>query len=381
MDDLHALTATLAAYTRFDAWLHKNVLTPKRIKYNLLLPREQQLLPHFAPLLANLKQCIDINAAFTRQLAHTAALDWDVPTPPDAWPAPLHADFDKVRLTLLQLAREWSHDGAAERQQTFGRIVAEVALRCEPRSKVLVPGCGTGRLVFELVRAGFWTQGNEVSYHMLLALGFVLNRMPQAHEHTIFPYIFKLLHLHRRLHQVRPLTIPDVSAMLIFDAGHDAGELMLMAAGSFVDLYGPPDLAADEAYSADESAAAFRGSNKGAFAAVATCFFLDTAHNVIDYIKTIHHCLQDGGLWINVGPLLWHWEGDASTQMVTRAGQEVQSIMEGMELSREELFALIESLGFVFEKQELGIETTYSGDPKAMGNFVYQAEFWVARKI
>lgn len=34
---------------------------------------------------------------------------------------------------------------------------------------------------------------------------------------------------------------------------------------------------------------------------IATCFFIDTAHNVIDYIDTIWKILKPGGIWINVG--------------------------------------------------------------------------------
>lgn len=38
-----------------------------------------------------------------------------------------------------------------------------------------------------------------------------------------------------------------------------------------------------------------------------TLFFLDTAHNVIEYIKTIKKILKKGGVWINIGPLLYHY--------------------------------------------------------------------------
>lgn len=34
---------------------------------------------------------------------------------------------------------------------------------------------------------------------------------------------------------------------------------------------------------------------------VATCFFIDTAHNVLDYIETIWNILKPGGVWINLG--------------------------------------------------------------------------------
>ncbi len=47
------------------------------------------------------------------------------------------------------------------------------------------------------------------------------------------------------------------------------------------------------------------------FDAVATVFFLDTAPNIIRYIEAIHNCLRHGGLLINMGPLLWHFENNA----------------------------------------------------------------------
>ena len=40
---------------------------------------------------------------------------------------------------------------------------------------VLVPGCGLGRLVFELVMAGFGAEGNEVTYFMLFGSNFIIN--------------------------------------------------------------------------------------------------------------------------------------------------------------------------------------------------------------
>ena len=50
---------------------------------------------------------------------------------------------------------------------------------------------------------------------------------------------------------------------------------------------------------------------KNSFDAVTTVFFLDTAPNVIRYFETILNCLKSGGLLINIGPLLWHFENNA----------------------------------------------------------------------
>jgi carnosine N-methyltransferase len=32
-----------------------------------------------------------------------------------------------------------------------------------------------------------------------------------------------------------------------------------------------------------------------------TCFFIDTARNVLNYLKIIHALLEDNGVWINIG--------------------------------------------------------------------------------
>jgi hypothetical protein len=36
---------------------------------------------------------------------------------------------------------------------------------------------------------------------------------------------------------------------------------------------------------------------------VATCFFLDTAHNIIEYVERLWKILKPGGVWINFGSL------------------------------------------------------------------------------
>ncbi|KAM9932404.1 hypothetical protein OXX80_007964 [Metschnikowia pulcherrima] len=393
-DEYRAVTATLNAFYTFHKYQYDRVVKPKAIKYKSLSSEEQSLLPWYPDLLRDLTQCVEINKAFTQELAAAAAQDWGVPFEPLQWAEPSAPEYDKVRSTLLQISREWSFDGVEERAHTFGRIIDKV---CDlipeahrNKTRVLVPGCGLGRLVYEFVKNGFWTQGNEVSYHMLFASGFLLNRVPMAYSHTIFPFIHTSSHVKRRLFQVRPVTIPDESAHSIFSGPEKESdklvELMSMAAGSFVDLYGPSGLAESEAYGQDASAIEFRSENKDAFDVVATCFFLDTAHNVIEYLKTIHNCLKKGGKWINVGPLHWHYEGD-STRMMTQKvepGQEPVSIytsMEGLELSKDELFVLIEKVGFKIVEHTDGIKTTYSSDVKASSKFIYECDFWVAEKI
>jgi carnosine N-methyltransferase len=69
---------------------------------------------------------------------------------------------------------------------------------------------------------------------------------------------------------------------------------------------------------------------------VATCFFIDTANNIIKYIKTIWDILKPGGLWVNCGPLLYHY---------TDVPGEIS-----IELSWEEVRHVILEIGFEFKE-------------------------------
>ena len=68
---------------------------------------------------------------------------------------------------------------------------------------------------------------------------------------------------------------------------------------------------------------------------IATCYFIDTAKNIIEYLEVIHRALKPGGLWINLGPLLYHFEGMKNEMSI--------------DLSLEEVKTVATNLGFTFE--------------------------------
>jgi carnosine N-methyltransferase len=154
---------------------------------------------------------------------------------------------------------------------------------------------------------------------------------------------------------VRCISIPDESPLQGLKSSGTKGQ-MSMVAGDFIECYSSP-------------------SDAGVFSVVVTVFFLDTAANVLKYIETIHHVLETNGVWINLGPLAWHFEPDADS---SRPGGNI-------ELTLTELITVILRSGFKFESgpnlDQHTISTPYMANSRGMLTYMYDAEFWVARKL
>lgn len=291
------------------------------------------------------------------------------------------ANVDKCRSTINQLFRDWSAEGRAEREACYTPILQDLQHLLQnttTRPKVLVPGSGLGRLVFELCTAGYEVEGNELSYHQLFASSFILNHTNRAEQYPLYPFLSNFSNNLTRSHQLRRVMVPDecpsitdVSRTSI--TGHEGS--MAITAGDFCVSYGSVD-------------------NADAFDAVASVFFIDTAPNLIRYVETVRHCLKPGGYWINIGPLLWHFETrtaseeDAGTSAHNSHTHSLIAEDRGIgepgsfELSEDEVIRLVADHGFEFVKHETGmIETGYIQDPSSMLQHMYKPVHWVARKL
>ena len=250
-------------------------------------------------------EAIGKNAELSLAILHAGLESFGIPPPPlnsasskdptDWRGKATPSDFEKARSTLRQFYRDWSEEGSAEREACYGPVVnalqAERSSRSGSSMQVLIPGAGLGRLVFELCIAGFNTEGNEISYHQLLASSYVLNHCPAARAHELFPWVHSFSNHQSRTDHLKSVLIPDYHPGTYLRSMETSGK-MCMSASDFLLLYG------DEAH-------------KDSFDAVATVFFLDTAPNIIRYIEAIKNCLRSGGLLVNMGPLLWHFENNA----------------------------------------------------------------------
>lgn len=332
-------------------------------------------------------------------------------------PSPHVQDVDKVRSTLKQFARDWSSLGATERAHAYDPILQalEGLFSSTPLSerhaiRLLFPGCGLGRLPWEAAMRGFSSQGNEFSFFMLLASHFVLNKTTKVQEHTIYPWVHTMSNWRTSDDLLQAVRIPDVDPNALTHLAetqaqnraqqHGVGQQhppdFSMVAGDFLGVYSSP-------------------AEKAAWSAVCTAFFLDTARNPISYLETISHVLPVGGYWINLGPLLWHFEGtgpdgsnsfhlaSSSTNRTNGssgsgagagAGAAGTGAANGnispppsvpregsIELTLEEVLDLIEKLGFTIQERRTLPRQSYTGHASSMLTYEYQCEFWVARKV
>ena len=321
--------------------------------YHNLPPHHKALIPAFLPHLDRIKACIGHNYEVIRAIIKNTDKMFENADPASAADrrelvkthVPTSMDMDKVKTTLKQFVRDWSEEGAAERRACYSPIIRDIEERyagsgVDPAEiQVLVPGAGLGRLAYEVAKRGFSCQGNEWSLFMLFASNFVLNKCRVPQSLTLYPYVHQFSNNQTYDHQVEPVKIPDVSP-----ADLPENAQFSMAAGDFLEVYRQPE----------------------AWDVVATAFFLDTAHNVMAYVETIYNILRPGGIWINMGPLLYHFADMPNESSI--------------ELPYEELRRVILQFGFVYLKEDTNVKTTYTQNPNSMLTYTYNCIYFVVEK-
>jgi carnosine N-methyltransferase len=80
---------------------------------------------------------------------------------------------ESYRPILNALEHLFGHFSAEERYHTPCLGLGLLTRRADIR--VLVPGAGLGRIIYEIVKAGYAVQGNELEFSMLMASNLALN--------------------------------------------------------------------------------------------------------------------------------------------------------------------------------------------------------------
>jgi hypothetical protein len=184
---------------------------------------------------------------------------------------------------------------------------------------------------------------------MNLALRFLLSpeSTPEMNVHTIHPYAHWFSHQRSNADLFRAVSFPDALPRLSPSFALAERDFLTMA---------PP----------------LRDGGEVGYDALVTLFFIDTSLNVVATLEKIYSLLKPGGVWINLGPLLWTGGAQAA-----------------LELGLEEVLALATKVGFEVAGEGLEegkrrrrvVECEYTADGKAMMKWMYRAEFWVATKV
>jgi carnosine N-methyltransferase len=175
-----------------------------------------------------------------------------------------------------------------------------------------------GRLAWEIHAKGYTVQGSDFSLPMLLASDFILNGCAihddsaengsggaSGHrQFNISPWMAETKNVTSFENRIRSVIVPDVDPSSIQDLCHGDGEppQFSMLAGEFLALYSH-FLPENRNCNHDHT----HKSEK--FHSIACSFFLDTAPSLPEYLITIHHMLEDGGMLSHFGPLMYHWSG------------------------------------------------------------------------
>ena len=251
LDEQQHFASILRAFDHYEAW---GLAKVERMEADYrALSRAAQEVTRVAAKLDGMRMAISQNACVLDQLLEphrrtVAGLpdDWRtrvaLPQPdgstrfvPAAHAAYVpESDMEKVQSTIKQMVREWGEEGEVEREAAHAPVLEALCrLLPEPEGRrVLLPGAGLGRLVWDVARLGYTAQGNEFSYFMLLAANFVLNELCRPDDAVVIhPWALQTCNNATTADQLRAARVPHVPPNSLPPSAH-----MSMCAGDFLEV-------------------------------------------------------------------------------------------------------------------------------------------------
>jgi hypothetical protein len=283
--------------------------------------------------------------------------------------------YGQATQILAHLARDWSAAGHTVRQTLYPWCRDRMQVYYKDSNsnmnndnsnnanrRILVPGAGLGRLAWELALDGWTVHALEASPVMAAAAASMLhyknnhNNMEDTTD-TIRIHPYAMDYFTNEVDgadRYESVTVPDVHPGLTTSSSssssssssnnsknkndnnnpHSTGAVgsLSFTVGFFgsdtataMTAVGRSSAPTDDTTTSDSTTSGSTAPTalEQPYAAIVTCFFLDTATNVYDYLDAIAASVETGGLWINVGPLQWH--GNAVVSMTVT---ELLSVLE-----------------------------------------------------
>ncbi|KAG9126093.1 hypothetical protein FRC07_004911 [Ceratobasidium sp. 392] len=409
----------LRSFSRYQT-LARNELSSKRKGLSALRGRHARIADEigYGDKLDRLGAAIDINNKVASAITRHALLEDEGRVLGDTritlygasrWTDDGPTDLARVVEALKHCVRDWSVDGLEERTRVFAPILdvlAQVPTDKRKDTKVLVPGAGLGRLGWEIACMGFDVTINEVSSYMTLPLKMLLSDettpTPNCHISASFPDVLPRTDPDNIIMDLRE--VEDVQPKCTYRHYTPGGKFELVEL-DFLSLVPPNrDKHSYSAHTRDvfqnglPSMVAAQPQDRG-YDFIVTLFFIDTATNILAYLDQIYALLrrrspaltsnnlqQGTGTWVNLGPLLW--PSGASLEpsleevlaMSERVGLDVVSeLPSALALGQDEdTWEQSGTLNPLEARRTL--ECQYTANRAGMMKWMYQAEFWVARR-
>ena len=239
---------------------------------------------------------------------------------------------------FMYIMRDWTKEGKKEREKNYLPIIDQVKKYLKPNSKILIPGAALLRLGYELAKLNYDIDANDYNFSNVMLCDYLFN-YSKKDQFEFEPLIRSFSNYLTEDMVFKKYTFPDEDINL-----QGKGKITLTG-GDFVQLF---------------------KDKKENYDCVITCFFIDTAKNVIEYIDVIENVLKKGGIWINFGPLSYHWIGY----------QDIPTI----ELPYDKLKEVIQNFGFEYLEEEKNKTIAYCEIEGFMKNDVFDCVFFTAKK-
>ncbi|KAJ5067329.1 carnosine n-methyltransferase [Anaeramoeba ignava] len=342
-NEISYLWQTLNSFLSYEEFSIKKIEEEEKNISGLIIKYGKHLnLKKFEEKFQKIKHAIKLNSQILHFIAEPYLMKFEIPE--NFTPYSNEYQVSRIRSIFRIIMRDWSEDGKIERDQSYSLIVQKLNEYFPDQQKrneikVLVPGCGLGRLPFEIAYNGYFCEGNDFSLQLLLTSSMIINtKVEKVNQFSIFPYLHETSNTIKNEDRLKEVKFPDIDTFQI------SNEKFSICGGDFIEVY---------------------RNQQNQWDCVVTCFFIDTAHVIYNYIEIIWEILKPNGIWINFGPLQYHWAdlpGETS-----------------LEISYEELKEFSISLGFNFQFETF-TSCSYTSCPNSMLQYTYNSSFFVCSK-
>ena len=239
---------------------------------------------------------------------------------------------------FMYILRDWTEERKKEREIHYNPIIESVKKFVPQNSKILLPGAALLRLGYELAQFGYNIDANDFNFYNVILCDYLFN-YSKKNQFEFQPLIRSFSNFLTEEAVFKKYSFPDE------DINLEGKGKMVLQVGDFTKMY---------------------NDKPNSYDCVITCFFIDTAKNIIEYIDIIEKVLKKGGIWINFGPLTYHWMGY----------QNIPNI----ELPYDVLREVIVNYGFEFLQEEKNKTVIYCEIEEFMKNDFFTCLFFTAKK-